>query len=287
MSDLEQERRHFDRPTNWFNQTARRLMARLPAHEIDQEKVDALREDSLQIFGGLVLYKDALETIREQNWYVADEPCPPEVLSVEATFDRNGENPEARYFSDAPVTRIPRASSREAALLGATDHLIGHLYAHAAGSKDCGENKAVHWQNKAAYERYRLGDNRFRWMPISNMFMYKLHKGIPFGVYAPELVKIPRRIPAQAAMEFDELAYDGLTNWARTMTWVPGSTGTTLYVRSVPEAFQGKGLVEVVEKAYPEEYIVTEALSAVQIGRYGSPQKSDLEVLRMVEERIG
>lgn len=287
MSDPEQERRHFDRPTNWFNQTARRLMARLPAHEIDQEKVDALREDSLKIFGGIVLYKDALDEIRNYSWHVADTPCPPEVLSGEVTLDGNGNNPEIRYFNDAPVMHLPSKAAREAALLGATDHFNGHLYAYAAGCQDRGEEVAVHWQNRAAYERYRLGDNRFRWKPFSNMYGYRFHKGISFGAYASELVKIPRRIPAQAAMEFDELAYDGLTNWTRTMTWVPGSTGTTLYIRSVPETFQGKGLVSTVEKAYPEEYILTEASSALQIGRYGPPQKSDLDVLRMVEARIG
>lgn len=295
------ERHHFERPTNWFNQALRNTLSKLPTHEITQSEVEDLRANTARIFGKLVLNSEALEeACNLPNWYIADEPCPPEVLSGEVTLDENGKNPHVRYFNDAPVMHVPGKSRREVSLLSATDHFMGHLYAHYAGYKEHGEDAAVFWQNRAAQERYRNGDRRFMLKPILNMSGYNLHKGLWLTRYSPEISKLPSKGRLSVDLERDLLTHEGLHDWEITLSQSrqPLTEISTYYRRILPDDIDNEKVLGEINEML--EIINTEKVS------YGAlikpfhdkrmiivikmddtkPSRKDKDILRIVEARI-
>ena len=249
MSDAEyspgEGRHYFERPETFLNRSMRWIADRRAHAELPQSEIDGLRDNSMAVFADIVVDHEALEQVRATTrWYMSDDSCPSMVLSGEVTVDDSEQNPEVRFFEDAPVLAIRKARRREANLLGAADHFTGHLYAYFTGAVDYDEHAAVYWQNRAAVARAEAGDSRFRLRPFLNPIVYKHHKGIPYDVYSP------RSLPFMGALALDaprvencRLRYPEVAGWTRVTTDSNLSGIITSYRRDIPTIDQSDVVV--------------------------------------------
>ncbi len=290
-------RQYFERPDTLFNRTLRFIADRRPHAELTQEDIERLRDDSLAVFSTIAFDHEALEKIRtEVDWYMAEESCPSMVLSGEVTVDDDGAEPEARFFRDAPVLAIGSDSGREAGLLGAADHFVGHLYAYFTGASDYDEHAAVYWQNRAAVARFQQGDSRFRFRPFFNVLAYKRHKQIPYEVYSPRSLPLMGNVGRGGAnLEVCELRYPEVQGWSRLSARVAEDDITTSYRRSIPLIKEGAE-IELASQDLGSEgsqlwsVVVTDSElgvnSVIVLTKEGRPQKSDLELVGDLEKHL-
>jgi hypothetical protein len=292
-------RHHFDRPETLLNRSVRWLADHRPHAELPQLEIEQLRDNSIAVFSGLVTDHEALEKVRsETNWYMTSDSCPSMVLSGEVTVDDDEQNPEVRFFDDAPVLAIKKARKREANLLGAADHFTGHLYAYFTGAADYDEHAAVYWQNRAAVARAEAGDKRFSARPLLNMLVYQQHKQIPLDVYSPQSLPFMKALGVSVpSVEACELRYPEVAGWARMTTDSLSSGIITSYrrmilsdIQAMPErptdasvtANQEGGELWSIDFAGNDP----QALDQLCLTKAGRPLKSDIAIVASMEQQL-
>ncbi len=291
--DPGQGRQHFERPETLLNRTLRWVADHRTHAELPQAQIDALRDDSMGVFSGIVADQEALERVRSATrWYMADVSCPSMVLSGEVTVDDDGDNPEVRFFEDAPVLTIGSDRRREARLLGAADHFTGHLYSYFTGAVDYDEHAAAYWQNRAAVARADAGDGRFRFTPFLNMLGYRQHKKIPLGVYSPRSWPLTGQLREDIpSVEVCKLRYPSVAGWTRVSTDSAEHGALTQYTRPVP-AIDGTEMPTFPMIAGGDGEEVWEAgmsgpnpggLNQLDLTKEGRPASHDIDVVAGIE----
>lgn len=305
MSDVEYDpgegRHNFERPETVLNRSVRWLADHRSHAELPQSEIEWLRDNSIELFSGLVMDQEALDKVRSStDWYMAGDSCPSMVLGGEVTMGDDEQNPEVRFFADAPVLTTKNANRREANLLGAADHFTGHLYAYFTGSADYDEHAAVYWQNRAAVARVEGGDGRFRFRPFLNMVAYKQHKQIPYDVYSPRSLPFMRALGVDvASVESCTLRYPEVAGWTRVSTASPIIGVITSYRRGITPI--SKAMLETVAQPTSAEDQVPkqgelwsvdftgsgpQSLDQLCLTKEGRPLRSDIAIVSNLEQHL-
>lgn len=287
-------RHHFERPETLMNRSMRWMADRRSHAELPQSQIEELRDNSIEVFSEIVADHEALEKVRsETDWYMTGVSCPSMVLSGEVTIDDDHQNPEARFFADAPVLTIKKDAKREAKLLGAADHFTGHLYAYFTGAKDYDEHAAVYWQNRAAVARLEQGDKRFRGTPFLNMIGYRFHKQIPYEVYSSRSLPFMKSLSDQAPkVEVCELRHPEALGWTRLTTQGRSTGIITSYRRSIPSVEQLSFPVHQSGENDEDVWSVDLSLAVggqsdvLSLTKEGRPFQADLSVVAKFEQLL-
>lgn len=237
--DPERGPQHFPRPQTFLNRGLRKASEIIGIQaELTQAQIDDLKANSIDVYSAIALDSGAVESLKDVPWYLADDPCPPEVLGGEVTFSDGHKDPQSRFFPDAPILSVKSDKWREAYLLGLADHFNGHLYSLMTGSRDFGEDAAIYWQGKAAHARvHTFNDPRFFGATLINRLGYRGHKNIspytaPFDFFP--LNKIARTALGERNGRIEATVLDDpALGWARLITEMD-SKKNTMYYRRIP-----------------------------------------------------